>query len=124
MDLKTARERAGISQAQLAELMGSSQTTLSFYESGRSRPTVLQHRVAEAVLNATIDFPQPRNVVSNEGESSQFQMAFDISKERIGETESLELFTYMAQKGPRMLQKLVDTLTPEDGIRDPHHNKE
>ena len=38
--LREARERAGLSQAALAELTGTSQATISAYESGRKQPSV------------------------------------------------------------------------------------
>jgi len=38
--LRDARTRAGLSQAQLADRAGTSQATISAYESGRKQPTV------------------------------------------------------------------------------------
>lgn len=38
--LREARERAGLSQAALAERTGTSQATISAYESGRKQPSV------------------------------------------------------------------------------------
>jgi transcriptional regulator with XRE-family HTH domain len=38
--LREARERAGLSQAALAELTGTSQATISAYETGRKRPSI------------------------------------------------------------------------------------
>jgi transcriptional regulator with XRE-family HTH domain len=38
--LRAARRRAGLSQAALAELIGTSQATVSAYESGRKLPSV------------------------------------------------------------------------------------
>lgn len=38
--LRTARARAGLSQAALAARAGTSQPTLSLYESGRKQPTI------------------------------------------------------------------------------------
>ena len=40
MALRDARERAGLSQAALAELTGTSQATISAYETGRKQPSV------------------------------------------------------------------------------------
>jgi transcriptional regulator with XRE-family HTH domain len=39
-DLRTARERAGLTQALLARRTGTSQATISAYESGRKEPSV------------------------------------------------------------------------------------
>jgi transcriptional regulator with XRE-family HTH domain len=38
--LRAARERAGLTQAALAHLAGTSQSTVAAYESGRKRPSV------------------------------------------------------------------------------------
>jgi transcriptional regulator with XRE-family HTH domain len=38
--LRAARERAGLSQAALAERSGTSQATISAYESGRKQPSI------------------------------------------------------------------------------------
>lgn len=46
--IRSARERAGLSQADLAKRSGRSQSSLSMIESGRRRPTI---ETVEAVAN-------------------------------------------------------------------------
>ena len=118
MDLQTARAQAGISQKKLADLLGVSQTTLSFYEHGQSRPTHMQHTAMQAICNARIDDPQPRDEPQ---EKERLQFAFNECVSRIGNNETIKLFTHMAQQGPVMLNKLVNTMiqTAEDGIEQP-----
>jgi transcriptional regulator with XRE-family HTH domain len=49
-ELRTARDRAGLTQAELAARAGTSQATLSAYEHGRKQPSV---RTLDRLLAAT-----------------------------------------------------------------------
>ncbi len=55
--LRSARERAGLSQRQLAERAGTSQATLSAYEHGRKQPSVatFERLLAAAGVALTVE---------------------------------------------------------------------
>jgi transcriptional regulator with XRE-family HTH domain len=55
--LRQAREQAGLTQAELAELAGTSQATVSAYESGRKEPSVntLSRLLAAAGARLTVE---------------------------------------------------------------------
>ncbi len=52
-NLKKLRERAGLTQAELAEAVGISQPTLAQYESGLKVPSIITAVRMEAVLHTT-----------------------------------------------------------------------
>jgi len=56
--LRTARTRAGLTQAQLASLTGTSQATLSQYENGRKDPSTatLERLLAAAGARLVVEF--------------------------------------------------------------------
>jgi transcriptional regulator with XRE-family HTH domain len=62
--LRDARRRAGLTQAELAHRAGTSQATVSAYESGRKQPSVetLGRLLAAAGLRLTVE-PAPPPVV-------------------------------------------------------------
>lgn len=52
-NLKKLRERAGLTQAELAEAIGIAQPTLAQYESGLKVPSIITAVRMETVLHAT-----------------------------------------------------------------------
>ncbi|MEX2194261.1 MAG: helix-turn-helix transcriptional regulator [Thermoleophilaceae bacterium] len=68
-ELRRARRRAGLSQRELAARAGTSQATISAYESGRKRPSIL---VLERLLRTSgaelrvVDAPGRRSVADLE----------------------------------------------------------
>ncbi len=71
MNLRKLREKAGLSQAELGNLVGLKQTTISQYESGAREPNLdLTQKIAD-VLDVSLDElvrPLPLQVESNEKE--------------------------------------------------------
>ena len=55
MTLKQLRESKGISQTQLANLVGLKQTTISQYENGSRKPNLNKAKKIADVLNITLD---------------------------------------------------------------------
>lgn len=55
INLKNIREQKGITQAQLAEMIGVTQGAVSAWETGRWEPTLATIRKASNVLNCTVD---------------------------------------------------------------------
>lgn len=52
-NLKKFREKAGITQAQLAEKVGMTQGAIAHYENGRRKPGLSECRALVAALNAS-----------------------------------------------------------------------
>lgn len=61
IELRTARERAGLTQTEMARRTGTSQATLSAYESGRKQPSVatLDRLLAAAGARLTVQAGAP-----------------------------------------------------------------
>ena len=74
MTLKNARHASGFSQSELAELVGASQTQISFWEKGTGKPTKKQINRMNQVLSEEVDW------------TSEFE-EFDL-------TEKLAAFSY------------------------------
>ena len=54
-NLKTARERKGISQKDMAEIIGVAKSTYSLYESGNREPNVQTIKKIADILNVSAD---------------------------------------------------------------------
>lgn len=55
MTLKESRENKGLSQTELANLVGLKQTTISQYESGSRRPNLITAKKLSEVLGISLD---------------------------------------------------------------------
>lgn len=64
-ELRAARERAGLTQSELADRSGTSQATISAYESGTKEPSVatLERLLAAAGARLTVQAGAPAAVV-------------------------------------------------------------
>lgn len=54
-NLKKARKQKGMTQAEIADLIGVAKSTYSLYESGKREPDVLKIKQLASVLNTTGD---------------------------------------------------------------------
>ena len=54
--LREARKKMGLSQAELADKIGSTQRTITSYENGKSMPTPTKQRKIADALNVTVEY--------------------------------------------------------------------
>ena len=95
-NLKNARIRAGLTQAQVAEKIGVAPSSYSFYESGKREPDVLKIKQIAAVLGVTGD------------DLLGIELASTYIMERLTNEESEMLDKYRAL--PRGFKNIVDGL--------------
>lgn len=97
--LREARRRAGLSQAALAERTGTSQATISAYESGRKRPSVdtLSRLLAAMDQRLTV---QPGRVA--EPSREQFRRSARVLADVLALAEALPARHERALRYPRL----------------------
>jgi len=59
-DLKTVRKEQGLSQEALADIVGSTHTSISLIETGRVYPTALTRAKIQSILGGQIDWIETR----------------------------------------------------------------
>lgn len=86
--IRSARRRAGLSQAELAARAGTSQATVSAYESGSKEPslTTLDRLLAASGWRLTVE-PSPQRVVPRT--DAQLEKAGQVLTEVLGLAEAL-----------------------------------
>ena len=72
--IRNARKAAGVTQEQLAEVLGINRATLSKYETGVIEPSVSQLKTIAAALR--IDFYVLANEIGNEWFDAGFEFAY------------------------------------------------
>ena len=68
-NLKIARQKKGLSQTQLAEMVGTKKQSICNWEKGRSMPSYLKLTKLSEILDESIDYLLQTNFTTNPEES-------------------------------------------------------
>ena len=102
-NLKNARIRAGLTQAQVAEKIGVAPSSYSFYESGKREPDVMKIKQIAAVLGVTGD------ELLGIGGNDTFVTAHLTSWEE----KCLDKYRALPQNFQRIIDELINALYAE-----------
>lgn len=86
-NLKTARERRGLSQKEVAENIGVAKSTYSLYESGNREPNVQTIKKIADLLNVSAD-----DLLGIEDEPQTIAAHFDGNEYTVEELEEIRAF--------------------------------
>ena len=103
-NLKNARIRAGLTQAQIAEKIGVAPSSYSFYESGKREPDVMKIKQIAAVLGVTGD-----DLLGIEVDST-----YIMERLTNEESEMLDKYRSLRRSYKNIVDGLVNALFAED----------
>lgn len=103
MDMKTARKRAGLTENQLAQCTGLSQTMLSFFETGKKFPDEQQQLVINRALAADIDWSLHDNAPLSDIENTYLARLYE---RMIEFDEPQETMKFLANQNHSSLRKM------------------
>lgn len=103
-NLKNARIRAGLTQAQIAEKIGVAPSSYSFYESGKREPDVMKIKQIAAVLGVTGD-----DLLGIE-----FDSTYIMERLTNEESEMLDKYRSLRRSYKNIVDGLVNALFAED----------
>ena len=112
-NLKKCRKRANLSQAELAKLLDINQYNISFWEIGRSEPSIEQLVKLSNILNVPTDYLLGKDVIiaNNEEEFHTITKHFqqDIEDEMLNDL--ISLYSSIPNEKKKDLLQLVKSLT-------------
>ena len=103
-NLKNARIRAGLTQAQIAEKIGVAPSSYSFYESGKREPDVMKIKQIASVLGVTGD-----DLLGIE-----FDSTYIMERLTNEESEMLDKYRSLRRSYKNIVDGLVNALFAED----------
>lgn len=107
------RKRANLSQADLAKQLNINQYNISYWEIGRSEPSIEQIIKLSEILNVTIDYLLGKDVISTSNDI-EFQTMINHFKQDIEDemlNELIELYSSLTNEKKKDLLQLVKSLT-------------
>lgn len=102
-NLKNARIRAGLTQAQVAEKIGVAPSSYSFYESGKREPDVMKIKQIAAVLGVTGD-----DLLGIE-----FNSTYIMERLTNEESEMLDKYRALSRRFKNIVDVLINALYAE-----------
>jgi transcriptional regulator with XRE-family HTH domain len=107
MDMKTARKRVGLTQAELAQRINSSQTTVNFIESGKKFPDEQTQFLINRALNADIDWSLHDNAPLSGVEKTYLSRLFERTLEFDDPQETAKFLTNQDRASLRKMFRLA-----------------